>query len=246
MTLLYDNQIDIQFHPKLGRKKHVYTVDDEIIPNVTSILGVINKPALVPWAVNMCGIFLRDNIVPGQTYTWDEVQRESLIRSMKGHYRDTSGEALSIGTIVHQFAEDWALDKKPPPPINQKAHSAVMAFVDWWVAHKIKVVAVEKILYSREHGFCGTADLIAEVDGELSIVDYKTSKAIYQEYYYQVGGAYRVAFEEEIGLKVKRGIVARFDKENGGFEAKDCEDMEADWECFKSALTLYNRKENTK
>ena len=194
MTSLYNGEIELVFHEKLGRKKHVYTVDDVPVANVTKVLGIINKPALVYWAANCCGDYFKRNIQPGISYTMDEVQIESFIKEMKASRFKESSNALEIGSIVHKFAEDYANGKTPTTPVNKQAAAGAMAFVDWWNTNDIKVVSVEKKVYSREHEYCGTADLIAYVDGKLSMIDYKTSKAIYPEYFYQVGGAYSNAY----------------------------------------------------
>ncbi len=236
---LYDGEVELEFHEKLGRKKHVYTIDDEEVANVTKVLGIIDKPALVYWAANSCGDYIKKNVQPGVSYTMDEIELENFIKEMKGYRFKTSGEAMEIGTIVHAFAEDWANGKKPPPPINKQAAQGALAFVDWWLAHNVQPVAMERKLYSREHGYCGTADLVAVVDGKMSMIDYKTSKAIYDEYFYQVGGAYRKAYEEETGDKIEQALVVRFDKLTGEFETQASPDMDGDWEIFLNALNLF-------
>src|SRR5688572_18079784 len=43
---LYGGSVELRF----DRLKHVYTVDDEVVPNVTTITGVIAKQGLADWS----------------------------------------------------------------------------------------------------------------------------------------------------------------------------------------------------
>lgn len=57
---LYDGQVLLEFDPN----KHQYFVDGEQVDGCTGILGVLNKPALIPWAVGVCVDFVSKNLKP--------------------------------------------------------------------------------------------------------------------------------------------------------------------------------------
>jgi len=46
---LYNNEVELTFDPV----KHMYKVNDKIVFGVTSICGILDKKALMYWAVNM-------------------------------------------------------------------------------------------------------------------------------------------------------------------------------------------------
>jgi hypothetical protein len=72
-------------------------------------------------------------------------------------------------------------------------------------------------VYSREHDYAGTLDVVGEVDGQLAVVDWKTSKAVYDEMRLQAA-AYAQAWAEMYDLRVPDRWVIRLDKETGEFE----------------------------
>jgi hypothetical protein len=60
---LYAGNVILNFNPD----KHLYTVDDKKIDGVTSILGVINKPALIAWAANCAADFIKATLKAGRS-----------------------------------------------------------------------------------------------------------------------------------------------------------------------------------
>ena len=82
------------------------------------------------------------------------------------------------------------------------------AFID----NKIgRIIAQEVALYSDKLKIAGRVDLVAQWDGEYSIIDFKTSKKVKtneQEIpYKQQICAYAVCFEEMYGIKINNGII---------------------------------------
>lgn len=236
MTLLYNDTVELEF----TAKGHKYTVNGERVANVTSVLGVMNKPALVGWAAKETALYWENLIPPGRAVMFDEVEIAEHVKSSKSARFKKSGKALMVGNIVHEFAENYAKGENPSLPTNPQAKAGCEAFLAWWEAHDIEVIAVERKILSLEHGFCGTVDLICLLDGELTIIDYKTSTGFWEEYDIQVAGAYRIAYEEEMGDEVKRCMVVRFDKETGEFETKEIGEFDAHKEAFLACLTIYN------
>ena len=69
----------------------------------------------------------------------------------------------------------------------------------------------EAFLYSDELETAGQVDCIAEYDGKLSIIDFKTSRKLKKEefiqnYFMQVS-FYAKAFEERTGIPVDQGVI---------------------------------------
>ena len=62
---------------------------------------------------------------------------------------------------------------------SQDCHYAIQAFEGFlrWVENwKVEPLYVEKNMVSEKHQYGGTPDLIAEVNGKVALVDWKTSK----------------------------------------------------------------------
>ena len=46
---------------KFNKEEHYYELDGKRLYGVTTVLGVIAKPALIPWAVKMAIDYIKDN-----------------------------------------------------------------------------------------------------------------------------------------------------------------------------------------
>ena len=82
--------------------------------------------------------------------------------------------ATSRGTDMHTLAECYLHNRDLPPvqPLSEYLFKQAKPDLD-----KIdNVHAIETSLYSEKLGIAGTVDCIAEYDGELSVIDFKTSK----------------------------------------------------------------------
>jgi len=73
------------------------------------------------------------------------------------------------------------------------------------------IYALEGSLYSKQLGIAGTVDCIAEYDGELAIIDFKTSKKPkpkeWIEHYFVQAAAYACMFYELTGIVVKKLVI---------------------------------------
>ena len=129
--------------------------------------------------------------------------------------------ATQRGTAVHQIMEDYILDQDPitkPMPVHLDTARSLKKWVDIYVGD---VKLVEGQLFSHHLKTAGTVDLVAEWDGQMAIIDWKTSKYAkkreYIESYFMQEAAYAVMFEERTGIPVKRLVTAiAYDEPNGG------------------------------
>lgn len=203
---LYNGEVTLKFDNR--QYKHIYTVNNEVVFGVTNIVGVINKPALMYWAVNQAIENLTDLWKPGVAY--DEIQISEMLGNAKKAHRTTSGRAADIGTIGHDWVHkhiEARMGKKllPPMPVNPELKEGVKGFLKWEKEHNVEFLLSEKKIYSKKYGFAGTLDIEAKVDGLLSVVDIKFSNSIYQEYFLQAT-SYLVARIEETKQKYPGGI----------------------------------------
>ena len=86
------------------------------------------------------------------------------------------GKKADDGTLVHNYIDQLVLtggiDVKKDTENHIKKY--LLSFLQWWSETKVIPVASEMSLYHKDIPFSGTADLICYIDGQLSLVDYKT------------------------------------------------------------------------
>lgn len=233
-----------------GRHRYYVTdkeqkMEHQLVPGCTTILGVINKPALMGWAVKMAGEYINENLKPGVAL--DEVEIKDLIQGAKGAHRKKRDSAADLGTMIHEWIEQYIKAEmgikgyeKPEDPTNEKMQSAIVAFFDWRKKHKVVFTHSEQKVYSRMVQVAGTIDAIGTIDGKTSIIDFKTSNGIWPEMTLQVA-FYQQAWEEMTGAKIDKRWLIRFGKEDGEFEAVEFTDHMEDAKAFGAANTLYKR-----
>jgi genome maintenance exonuclease 1 len=115
-------------------------------------------------------------------------------------------QASSRGTSIHKLCEHYILgtmDEVEVMPSNYEMFTAMSNHLAETVG---KVYSVEGFLYSDFLRSAGQVDMIAEYNGVLSIVDFKTAKKKKREdwiqNYFVQESAYSFMFEERTGMKV--------------------------------------------
>ena len=118
-------------------------------------------------------------------------------------------QAATRGTAVHKLCEDYINNvedyTKGHMPINVHAFNCLKPLLD---NHIDNVVMQECPLYSNYLEVGGRVDCIADWDGKLSVIDFKTSrKAKKKEWiggYFMQESAYCVMFEERTKIPIKQ------------------------------------------
>lgn len=203
-------------------KEHSYTLlsNEKLVPGVTTITGLLDKPFLVPWAAKMVWQALTGK--HGEVVKMTAEQYEVFILEAKSAHRRKATEAKDSGTLAHDFIEKW-IDSKiiggafAEELTDEKALNAVNEFKKWEVAHQVTWLASELVVGSQIHEFGGKLDALAIVDGVPSVIDFKTSNQISKDYFLQLA-AYELALEE-MGIKVWQRIILRIPKDGTAFEA---------------------------
>jgi hypothetical protein len=86
-------------------------------------------------------------------------------------------KARARGDRCHEIAEEYLLlGEVDIDEIETEYIPYIQQFVLWVKTYRPKVIFTEKKLYSSD--FCGTLDLICEIDGKVINVDYKFTSAI--------------------------------------------------------------------
>ena len=173
-------------------KRYYITPTGEKYPSVTSVTGLLNKEAIKKWRKRV-----------------GEKQANKI-----------STQAARHGTSAHQLFEDYIRNDnfeekfKSAMPTTQQAFISVEKLLN-----QIGTVhALEAPLYSHELQLAGRVDCIAEWEGKLSVIDFKTSaKPKNPEWitnYFIQETAYAKMFEELTGKEVE-AIVTLIAVSNG-------------------------------
>src|SRR5262245_34040247 len=123
--------------------------------------------------------------------------------------------AAMIGTAVHAGIE-WQLrtrlgeDPGPEPRLPDAAAWAVESWKDWARQVDFEPLGIERVVVCPRCGYAGTLDLYARVQGLLTVLDWKSGKAIYPEAFLQ-NVAYRHAATRQ-GWPSARGLIVRLPK----------------------------------
>lgn len=212
-----------------GAAGRFYEIDGVLMPSVTHILTCLNKPALVNWAADQ----ERTAVVDAAATLYVDcgklptaLPRSSFVATlaarlgqMRAHERALR-KAGDIGQQAHDLIErelrqslGLPLTKPAPKACDEAAH-AFRAFQAWARSVRLQPKAIESVVYSRAHQFAGTLDLVADVNGRETVIDFKTGKAIYAEAHLQ-NVAYQEAYAEMGHGRVAAGLVLRLPKQLG-------------------------------
>ena len=240
-----------------GAKGRLYRIGGVEYPSVTTILQVISKPALVAWSARVeremviaeAGkLYERcldedGNVAPGSSAAFC-LQLQERLGKEKAHTKELA-KAGEIGSQVHaliEFTLRMELCEKvgPSPALEPKAQFAYAEWQKWRQGVHFKPLMVEFTVVSHKYGYAGTADLLGEVNGVLTLFDWKTGKSVYREAHLQ-NAAYRQAVRE-MGLgDPQQGLILRLPKstEDPNFEAVAARDEGESFITFLTAKKLW-------
>jgi len=123
-----------------------------------------------------------------------------------------SQQASVRGTAVHKLAEDYLNNdpnwKEGAMPTNLFSFEDIKKIMDKRLDN---IWMQEVFLYSDRLKTAGQVDCIAEFDGQLSIIDFKTSRKPKKEEwitsYFIQASFYAAAFYERTGIPIKQGVI---------------------------------------
>ena len=191
---------DLELEKKETNGIRLYNLPDgQWVPSITSITSFYNRQIFVEWRKRI-----------------GEEKANAITR-----------KATARGTDFHQVCQDYLENKElvwdDYQPMTKFMYIHAKPYLD-----KINNIhAIERTLYSEYLGLAGRVDCIAEYEGELAVIDFKTSDKIkpeeWIENYFVQETFYAAAYYELTGQVVKKlitlmvtpgGEVKVFDKRN--------------------------------
>jgi|TARA_B110000240_G_scaffold195412_1_gene244983 hypothetical protein len=150
-------------------------------PSITTVLSIRNKQGLNAW-------------------------RKRVGNDVANYISRT---AAARGTAVHHMCEDYLNNQDMQNHTKNFLPHALFTQLRENVLDRVdNIYSQEAGLYSDKYRVAGRVDCIAEFDGVLSIIDFKTStnprKDEYNESYYIQTAAYAEMFEERTGIEINQ------------------------------------------
>lgn len=156
-------------------------------PSVTTVLGSYNKKAIMEWRAR--------------------VGEETANK--------ISGKASRRGTALHTICEKYLLNEMSDMKMQTMMPNIKELFLQLRPeldSNIGDVYSLEQALYSDRLRVAGRVDCIAQWDGKISVIDYKTStKLKFEENilnYFMQCSAYAEMFEERTGKPINQIVVA--------------------------------------
>ena len=119
-------------------------------------------------------------------------------------------KATSRGTDTHTLIEHYLLNEETLPKV-QPISDFLYKIAKPTLNNIDNIHALEGSLYSKQLGVAGTVDCIAEYDGELAVIDFKTSAAPkprdWIDGYFVQAAAYACMYYELTGISVKKLVI---------------------------------------
>ena len=229
-TIKLENGYDMTFK----NAAHKYLVDGEYIIGVSSILDMLNKPALLSWKVRE----VKDNIrVQLEEHLSDDVIQKIFDRA-ESRANDKQTNVFSTGKIVHGLCEKFVKGISYKEPSDPVIKDCFQKFVKWWNDNGFTLVASEKIVF-LPGGFAGTLDLLAkDKEGLVWLIDIKTSNGIFVSAFHQVHG-YKYAYEKQTGKKIDRMCIVRLPKDGSKIEVRRVVAKQQHHKAFLGLLSAY-------
>ena len=157
------------------------TPEGNVYPSITTILGNQPKPGLVEWRKRV-----------------GDIEANKIMR-----------EASTLGTAVHDLCEQYLYNYKLKTSNNEA--TSIFNRLRFLLGNIDNIIGLEIPLYSDQLKVAGTADCIAEYNGKLSVIDFKTSKKPKKEEwiedYYIQAFFYAIAFFERTGVIPEQVVI---------------------------------------
>jgi hypothetical protein len=145
-------------------------------PGVTSVTGVLDKPALTNWHRETVAGAAWDSLDILEAMRRDDPgNREAAIAYLTKR-RDESAKARDRGTDIHALTETLDMGHRIRIPKEHRAE--VKSYLAWRETRRPDWLLIEKLVFNTRLKYGGTLDRVALIDGETWLLDIKTSGSV--------------------------------------------------------------------
>ena len=199
-------------------KHQFYDDNGNEIPSITQILSMINKKGIVKWA----------NYLGFKRIDCDKYLNEKAM----------------IGTLLHDRISKFLKGEEYKPHISSEIENTVKTlfkyFIEWYDMSGMKLIYSEKMYNNNKYG--GIVDLLCEINDEVYLIDFKTSKKIHGSQLLQLAGYLNLIETEEPDLykKIKHCQILSFTPKNIISESRTIKEMKVYKSIFKNSYILFS------
>lgn len=197
------NEYDV--FDRLNKENAYYTFNDKVVPRTTAILSsMLHEQSLMAWS-NHLGLYQRkeyqqfmDLVADIGTYTHKSIEIYLSYFNQKGIIDpDSVLDNMDIPFTMYNYVE-----------------SGLYGFVAWLnkvcIDHKsVKVISTEMPIVCQYFG--GTVDLLMDIDGEIYLIDFKTSNHVSYEHFLQLS-AYRYMLITQYDIVPSKCMILQLNK----------------------------------
>lgn len=217
--------------------------------SVTTKLGILSKPHLIPWAVRVGVEWLMEG--DRLEKLRNDIYRDEMITGAQLAHTSLRDSAGTTGSKTHSYAEnyliEWINTGKQPEDIRKfmdmnkddpRAIAGARGFEVLMKKKNIIPLASEIIVGHPKHS-AGAIDIICLWEGKLCLLDIKTSNSVDKNFRYQLA-AYKSMFEFMTGLKIKMVKIIHLDKGMDKYTIYDVKELPKAWATFKHICAVYD------
>jgi hypothetical protein len=235
-------------------KRHCYRMNKQTVPGVTTVIKTMDAPALDAWKVRVqvegtARAAMRNPPPNFYDYTDEEAPMveamyvDKLVQIAKKEFEHDrlANEAADVGKQVHALIEHAVKEQlgqeTKAPEATDEALFIFAGWREWAESVGLEPLAAEARLYHPLAEYCGTADLIALVEGKPAVLDWKPQVRLYPERRMQ-SAAYRQALVE-MGWPDMEGYIVALPRDGGEIEMVPIGPTRDDYGAFLNCLDLY-------
>jgi len=212
------NPYEVQIRDR-ARIHTVYKLRDGTrVPSVTEVLDELAKPYLVDWA-------------------W-KLGTEGI------NYKDIQEQYSNVGTLAHAMIHAYIKKKEIlevtgySNPVFSLANMASLSFLAWEKDYKVVILQSEMPLVSGILKYGGTLDLLASINGKVTLVDFKTGPLIYPVHFVQLAGYQHLVSVNFPDINIERFMIVNLDRNETGYTVKTKHSLLNEWKRFLAALQI--------
>jgi hypothetical protein len=153
-------------------------------------------------------------------------------------------KASEEGTQVHNAAEDYLagkeitwIDDYGNAKYSLDVWRMILRFTEFWAEYKPELISCEEHLFSDTLKIAGTADLVVKINGEIWMLDIKTSNSIHDTYNLQLA-CYTQAWNECFDTPIQRRGILWLKSSSRGNDKTGKRMKGRGWEIKESPNTL--------
>lgn len=194
-----------------------YDIDGKAYPSVTSVLSLLKADSLKDWRAK----------VGDSVANWE------------------MGRAARRGKAMHTLVEQYI--KNQTTNIRDVLPLGLFRIIKPYIDQINNIRLLEAIMYSKNLTIAGQVDCVAEYNGKLSVIDFKsankTREESWIENYYLQTTAYAMMYEETFGEKIEQlvviiacedGVAQTFIKKTDEFKSKLIEAIDGFYKSYNN------------